>query len=270
MDVVRDKYGRPHIYATGVPDAMRVEGYLVALDRTMQLEFYRRVSEGRLAEILSDLSPAAIDLDISYRHIGLARTAKAQYDALLAGPVKDALDAYADGVTQAFRKIRSEEVHLPQGLVGIPTSAFTDWTPVDSLAIARFQTYQLSYDADGDIANEAFFDAARSTFVAPDKRAGLERDLFRFAPGDPATTTTGYPILGRRRAAPAARGPTPPRPVRRARTTPSSPPPPATSRPCARCGACSRGPASAPTTGPSPPRAAPPATPSSRAIRTSR
>ena len=199
--MVRDKWGRPHIYATSVPDAMLVEGYVVALDRTLQLEFYRRVSEGRLAEILSDLSPAAIDLDITYRHIGLARTAAAEYAALTPGPLKDAVDAYASGVTQAFQKIRSGEAQLPEGLSGIPTAAFTDWTAVDSLAIARFQTYELSYGADEDIANQQFFDAARSTFSATDpdpliaKRAGLERDLFRFAPGDPATTTTGYPVL---------------------------------------------------------------------------
>src|SRR5690242_4221739 len=42
VDVVRDKYGRPHIYATNTVDALRVEGYLVAADRTMQLEFFRR------------------------------------------------------------------------------------------------------------------------------------------------------------------------------------------------------------------------------------
>jgi penicillin amidase len=201
VDVVRDTFGRPHVYATTVPDAMLVEGYLVALDRTMQLEFYRRVSEGRLAELLSDLSPDVIDLDISYRHIGLARTAAAEYAALPAGPIKDAVDAYSSGVTQAFQKIRSGAAQLPAALFGIPTSAFTDWTGVDSLAIARFQTYELSYDADEDIGNQAFFDAARSTFSAGDtnpllaKRAGLEQDLFRFAPGDPATTTTGYPML---------------------------------------------------------------------------
>ena len=189
VDVVRDKYGRPHIYATNTNDAMRVEGYLVALDRTMQLEFYRRVSEGRLAEILSDTTSDTIDLDITYRHIGLARTAQAQYAGLPAGAAKDAMDAYADGVTQAFRKIRSGEAHLPPGLVGIPTEAFTDWTAVDSLTIGRFQTYQLSYDADVDLGNQAFFDAARSTFAASDadpvvaKRAGLERDLFRFEIG---------------------------------------------------------------------------------------
>lgn len=211
VDVVRDKNGRPHIYATSTNDAMRVEGYLVALDRTMQLEFYRRVSEGRLAEILSSTTSDTIDLDITYRHIGLARTAQAQYAALPAGDVKDAMDAYADGVTQAFRKIRSGEVHLPPGLFGISPDAFTDWTAVDSLAIGRFQTYQLSYDADVDLGNQALFDAARGTFTATDadaavaKRAGLERDLVRFAPADPATTTTGYPSVTPKHGRPGPR-----------------------------------------------------------------
>ena len=219
VDVVRDTWGRPHIYATTTPDAMRVEGFVNALDRTMQLEFYRRVSEGRLAELLSDLSASTIDLDITYRHIGLARTAQAEYAALPPGPIHDALDAYADGITQAFRQLRSGALPLPNGLTGIPTAAFTDWTAVDSLAIARFQTYQLSYDADEDLANQAFFDAARGTFAATSanpllaKRAGLERDLFRFAPADPATTTTGYPLLPA--SASARPAPVPRRPMER-------------------------------------------------------
>lgn len=199
VDVVRDKYGRPHIYATSVNDAMRVEGYYAALDRAVQLEFYRRYSEGRLAEILSDTSDSAIDNDIVFRHIGLGRTAKAQYEAMPKGELRDAMEAYADGVSQVFRKIRSGEQRIPPGIFGIPKEAFTDWTPVDSLAIGRLQTYLLSYDADGDISTQAFFDAARGTFSAGDvdpdiqKRAGIERDLFRFAPADPATTTIGYP-----------------------------------------------------------------------------
>ncbi|MFT3774019.1 MAG: penicillin acylase family protein [Minicystis sp.] len=201
VDVVRDKYGRPHIYATNVNDLLRVEGYLVAVDRTMQLEFYRRYSEGRLAEILSNTSASAIDSDIAFRHIGLARTAKAQWDALPDGEVRDGMLAYADGVTQAYQKIRSGELHLPTGLIGIEPDMFTDWTPVDSLAIGRLQTYLLSYDADADLVTQSFFDAARNTFTAADPdpaiaaRAGIERDLVRFAPADPATTTKGYPML---------------------------------------------------------------------------
>lgn len=200
VDIVRDKYGRPHIYASSVGDAMRAEGWLVAKDRALELEFFRRVSEGRLAEILSASDKTTIDLDISYRHIGLARTAKAQYDALPAGEMREIMDAYADGVSQAFRQIRDGKVHLPDGIFGIPREAFTDWTGVDSLAIGRLQTQLLSYDADVDLGNQLFFDAARATFKVGDadpvlaKRANLERDLFLFSPGDAATTTTGYPM----------------------------------------------------------------------------
>jgi penicillin amidase len=220
VDVVRDKYGRPHIYATNVADALRVEGYLVAADRTMQLEFFRRYSEGRLAEILSGTSADAIDSDIAFRHIGLGRTAQQQWAELPAGELHDAMEAYADGITQAYQRIRSGELKLPPGLLGIDPSVFTDWTPVDSLAIGRLQTYFLSYDADSDLSIQAFFDAARGTFTAGDPdptiavRAGIERDLIRFAPSDPATTTTGYPSLSpnahrpraKRAAKPAPRG----------------------------------------------------------------
>jgi penicillin amidase len=201
VDVVRDKFGRPHIYATSVKDAMRVEGYLVAGDRTLELEFFRRVASGRVAEILSDTLISLIDLDITYRHIGLARQGKAQYASIPPGEIKDALDAYADGVTQVFRKIRSGDVKLPVGVVGIAPSAFTDWSGADSLTVGRLQSYLLSYDADGDLETQIFFDAARSTFSSTSadplvaKRAGLERDLFRFAPADPTTTASGYPSV---------------------------------------------------------------------------
>ncbi|MFO0761700.1 MAG: penicillin acylase family protein, partial [Byssovorax sp.] len=200
VDIVRDKYGRPHIYAANVNDAMRAEGWLVAKDRALELEFFRRVSEGRLAEILSGSDPSTIDVDISYRHIGLGRVAKAEYEALPKGDLKDAIDAYADGVTQVFAKLRSNEFHLPNGILGIDNSAFTDWTGVDSLAIGRLQTHLLSFDADIDLDNQLYFDAARNTFTAGDpdplkaKRAGMLIDTFRFAPSDPATTTTGYPM----------------------------------------------------------------------------
>src|SRR5262249_34367470 len=101
VDVVRDKFGRPHIYATSMEDAMRVEGWLVAKDRTLQLEYFRRTAEGRLAEVLGDLDPGTIDIDIVFRTIGLARVARAQYDALT-GETRALLDAYADGITQVF------------------------------------------------------------------------------------------------------------------------------------------------------------------------
>lgn len=201
VDVVQDKDGRPHIYAENLVDAMRVEGYLTARDRALQLEILRRTAEGRIAELFGALDPSTIDQDISLRHVGLGRVAKAQYNALHEGELGQMLDAYADGVTQVFKKIRSGEILLPQGVIGVPTEAFTDWSGVDSLAIARLQGYLLSYDAELDITLQQFFDAARTTFASSSadplvqKRAGFERDFLRFAPSDPAVISNGYPAF---------------------------------------------------------------------------
>jgi penicillin amidase len=222
VDIVRDSFGRPHIYAATVTDALRVQGYLIARDRHLQLDFLRRFAEGRLAEILGQLDRSLIDLDITYRHIGLGRVAKAQYDALPQGEIRDALDAFADGVTQVFRRIRSKEIPLPGAIIGIEPTAFTDWSGVDSLAIGRLQSYLLSFDADQDMLGQLFFDAARKTFTASDpdplvsKRVGLERDLFRFAPSDPATTYTSYPTMmsARAKAPVQAKSPAPAKGVR--------------------------------------------------------
>jgi penicillin amidase len=200
VDVVRDKYGRPHIYAANVADSLRVEGYLMARDRTLQLEVLRRLSEGRMAEILGIADETLIDTDISFRHIGLHRVAKAQYAALKDGDLKTALDSFADGVTQAYHKLKSGDLQLPAGIVGIKADYFTDWKGDDSLAIGRLQTYLLSYDGDSDVSAQQVFDATRSVFRsdAADplavKRTGFERDMFRFAPATKATTTDGYPM----------------------------------------------------------------------------
>ena len=202
VDIVRDKYGRPHIYAATIADALRAEGYIVARDRTLQLEVLRRLAEGRMAEMLGLSDESLIDTDITFRHIGLHRTAKKQYAAMPDGELKKSLDAFSDGVTQAYHMLQSGKLHLPNGIIGITPDFFTDWHGDDTLAIGRLQTYLLSYDGDGDVSNQEVLDSARLTFAADSmdplavKRAGIERDLVRFAPATKATTRVGYPEMG--------------------------------------------------------------------------
>jgi penicillin amidase len=52
VDVVRDRWGVPHIYARNTDDLFFAQGYVMGQDRLWQLEMWRRQREGRLAEIL--------------------------------------------------------------------------------------------------------------------------------------------------------------------------------------------------------------------------
>jgi penicillin amidase len=198
VDAVRDSFGMIHIYATNVPDALRVMGYQMGRDRHVQLELLRRVAEGRMAEAFGDLSPSLIDDDIVARTIGLTRVAQQMCDALDPnGPEKQALDAFADGVSQYYARVQSGDEALPKGVVGFSQSLLTPWTCVDSLAIARYQSEALSFDADSDIGRQNFLDAAQTKFVSTSsdpevlKRVGLERDMLRFAPLDPTLVLPG-------------------------------------------------------------------------------
>ncbi len=56
VDVVYDRMGWPHIYASSLRDALTVQGYVMARDRMPQMEMLRRVASGTLAERFGVLS----------------------------------------------------------------------------------------------------------------------------------------------------------------------------------------------------------------------
>ena len=60
VEVIRDRWGVPHIYAQNTEDLFFAQGFVVAQDRLWQMEMWRRQREGRMAEILG---PSAVARD---------------------------------------------------------------------------------------------------------------------------------------------------------------------------------------------------------------
>src|SRR5688572_2771569 len=52
VQVLRDQWGVPHIYAQSTEDLFFAQGYVLAQDRLWQMEMWRREAEGKLAEVL--------------------------------------------------------------------------------------------------------------------------------------------------------------------------------------------------------------------------
>ena len=58
VEIIRDAYGMPHIYAQTDADAYFALGYCIAQDRLFHMDLMRRAARGKLAEILGkDLVP---------------------------------------------------------------------------------------------------------------------------------------------------------------------------------------------------------------------
>jgi penicillin amidase len=52
VEIIRDRWGVPHIYARNIDDLFFAQGFVQAQDRLWQMEMYRRMYEGTLSEIV--------------------------------------------------------------------------------------------------------------------------------------------------------------------------------------------------------------------------
>lgn len=142
--IYRNSFGIPHIIATTVNDAVFAQGYVHAQDRLWQIDVWRRVGQGRLAEILGKIAAPA---DAFMRTLEIDRISKEQYSKLPA-ETKEQLRAYADGVN-SFISANREELPFEFDALGYQPEL---WRPEDCLAVGRVMSFELSRAFFNDIA----------------------------------------------------------------------------------------------------------------------
>ncbi len=135
VDIVRDRYGVPHIYARSAADAYFALGFVHAKDRLWQMEMNRRIGSGRLSEVLG---PATLDADKFLRTLVVRRVAEATLKSLNA-ETRSQLDAYAAGVN-AYLAQRSGPLPPEFLLTGVKPEP---WTSADSLAWVKMMAWDL-------------------------------------------------------------------------------------------------------------------------------
>lgn len=132
--IERDRHGVPHVHADNDRDLFFGFGYATAQDRLFQLDWLRRKASGRLAEILG---PEAVESDLLYRTIGLARIAEQEWTTLPTD-VRELLTAYTAGINAQMEESRSC-LPLEFDLLDYQPEP---WREVDSLAIiGEFRWY---------------------------------------------------------------------------------------------------------------------------------
>jgi penicillin amidase len=155
VEIVQDRYGIPRITAVSEQDAATALGWLHARDRLFQMEVMRRGAAGRLAELAG---PSALRVDRFSRTLGLAQSARADYEALPSS-TRAMLEAYARGVN-AWLEARGRLAAPEFVALGVPEA----WEPWQSLLWAKVMGLWLS----GNWRLE--LDRARLTGLLPPER----------------------------------------------------------------------------------------------------
>jgi penicillin amidase len=148
VEVLFDAHGVPAVYARDPEDAWFTAGVLHARDRRWQMELYRRVTIGRLSEVLGD---ATIPFDQRFLTLGLRDAAAAEW-ARASPPVRQALERYAEGVNAASAELTGRKRPLEFQILGITPPA---WEPIDSLAVGRLLTWRLAENHQAELVRGA-------------------------------------------------------------------------------------------------------------------
>jgi penicillin amidase len=134
VEVLRDRFGIPHIYARSRVDLARAQGYVHAQDRLFQMETLRRFAFGRLSEVVG---PRAIELDRLTRRLRLRWSAE-QDTAALDPDGRRIVEAYCGGVNEAIAR---GPLALEFRLACFRPEP---WAPVDVQAPAQMFAFTLS------------------------------------------------------------------------------------------------------------------------------
>jgi penicillin amidase len=179
--IVRDAAGILHIMADNPADLFFAQGYAHASERMWQMEVWRHLSAGRLAELFG---PTQLDTDKFIRTLGWRVAAQRDLDAM-GDDALGAVTSYAAGVNAWL------DAH--RGSLGLAFLVSGDrpepWTELDTVAWGKVQAWNLGGNFDTEVfrylADAALGDPARTDELLP----GYREDA-------PVITPTGLPGSG--------------------------------------------------------------------------
>ncbi len=203
VEVIRDTYGIPHVYAHNIQDLAFVLGYVVASDRLFQMDLFRRAPLGELSAIIgSDM----VRDDIESRIMGFKRQAEMIYShSQFPEDLKKILESFSEGVNVYISELDEGSIPAEHSLLGLRVEDIRPWTPIDSLAMGRYQSYHLSFtghDKKGNWKRKSHFEKA-----FPDQKEDLFGVLQRFAPATDTTIVPGFNLGGAGKSASIPKSP---------------------------------------------------------------
>jgi penicillin amidase len=144
VSVFRDSMGIPHIYAESGEDLYRTVGYVMAQDRMWQMDLLRRITTGRLSEVLD---PGLVEADRLFRALDFS--SKSQVVIAATDPeILLQLEAFTDGINQYITR-KQKKLSFEFSMLGYKPET---WTLVHTCNLIGYMAWDLSSGWHTDMA----------------------------------------------------------------------------------------------------------------------
>ncbi|MBI3920592.1 MAG: penicillin acylase family protein [Armatimonadetes bacterium] len=199
VEVCRDRWGIPHLRAETERDLFMAQGYVQAQDRLWQMEFFRRIGSGSMAEVFGSRT---LEWDKFYRRLGFRRAAETELQSISSDALR-AMEAYAEGINH-FISTHSRRLPAEFQILRVTPRP---WTPLDTLTWSKTLDWFMSANAENELIRGKLAELLGAS-LAEELEPGYREDhpihtepLMRSIGGSNAwavagwRSTTGKPLL---------------------------------------------------------------------------
>ncbi|MCK5124713.1 MAG: penicillin acylase family protein [candidate division Zixibacteria bacterium] len=150
IEIIRDSYGMPHIYAKSDSDMSFAFGFCSAQDRLFQMDMVRRAIRGQLAEVIGK---DVVEVDKMYRTITSVKPIEQIYSEL-PDSLQALMVAYANGVNH-YLETHEENLPIEFAILGYEPEP---WQPSDCMATLYYMAWALNFSFDSELTYAAMID----------------------------------------------------------------------------------------------------------------
>jgi len=108
VEILRDRWGVPHIYAHNTGDLFFAQGWMAAKDRLFQIDLWRRAGTGKLAEVLG---PSAIARDRAARLVRFRGDWAREWSSY-APDAREIVTAFVNGINAYIKSLKSRPIEF--------------------------------------------------------------------------------------------------------------------------------------------------------------
>jgi len=177
VEVIRDRFGVPHIYASNSNDLFFAQGYIHAQDRFWQMDVWRHTGAGRLSEMFG---ASLMETDKILRTLGWAKVVRKEVEQL--DPIsRGILESYTQGVNAYLANRSAGALSFEYALLSIQNRHYKPepWEPLDSLVWGKVMAWDLAGNMDMEIYRALLlkkFSIAQVEEIIPPYPAGIRRN----------------------------------------------------------------------------------------------
>ena len=158
VEILRDEWGVPHIYASTLHDLFFAQGYTHAQDRWWQMEFNRHIGRGAIQE-LTGANDDLMGTDMFIRTLGWYESAQRDEEAL-SEENRAIFQAFADGINAYILSRPADDLALEYRLLGITgvRIPIEPWTITDTLVWSKVMAWNLTDTYDRELTRAALLE----------------------------------------------------------------------------------------------------------------